>query len=68
MSADERDPQQNSNNSPAGGKDWKPTPIDWSATFPRSPQHLSNQLRTGIRGRNSYSAGGSYPVLCMIVL
>jgi hypothetical protein len=27
------------------GKDWKPTPIDWSLEFPRSPQHLSNQLR-----------------------
>lgn len=27
------------------GKDWTPTPIDWTVGFPRSPQHLSNQLR-----------------------
>ena len=26
-------------------KDWTPTPIDWTVGFPRSPQHLSNQLR-----------------------
>ncbi|HUO11081.1 MAG TPA: hypothetical protein VM008_22465 [Phycisphaerae bacterium] len=26
-------------------KDWTPTPIDWAVGFPRSPQHLSNQLR-----------------------
>jgi hypothetical protein len=26
-------------------KDWSPTPIDWTVGFPRSPQHLSNQLR-----------------------
>lgn len=26
-------------------KDWSPTPIDWTLGFPRSPQHLSNQLR-----------------------
>jgi hypothetical protein len=26
-------------------KDWSPTPIDWTVAFPRSPQHLSNQLR-----------------------
>jgi hypothetical protein len=26
-------------------KDWTPTPIDWTTEFPRSPQHLSNQLR-----------------------
>lgn len=26
-------------------KDWTPTPIDWNLAFPRSPQHLSNQLR-----------------------
>ncbi|HUO08133.1 MAG TPA: hypothetical protein VM008_07535 [Phycisphaerae bacterium] len=26
-------------------KDWLPTPIDWSVEFPRSPRHLSNQLR-----------------------
>lgn len=27
------------------GKDWTPTPIDWTVGFPRAPQHLSNQLR-----------------------
>jgi hypothetical protein len=27
------------------GKDWTPTPIDWTVGFPRSPRHLSNQLR-----------------------
>lgn len=27
-------------------KDWNPTPIDWTVAFPRSPQHLSNQLRS----------------------
>jgi hypothetical protein len=27
------------------GKDWTRTPIDWTTSFPRSPQHLSNQLR-----------------------
>lgn len=26
-------------------KGWLPTPIDWTVEFPRSPQHLSNQLR-----------------------
>jgi len=26
-------------------KDWTPSPIDWTVGFPRSPQHLSNQLR-----------------------
>ena len=26
-------------------KDWSPTPIDWTVAFPRSSQHLSNQLR-----------------------
>lgn len=29
----------------AAKKDWSPTPIDWTVGFPRSPQHLSNQLR-----------------------
>lgn len=24
---------------------WAPSPLDWSVSFPRSPQHLSNQLR-----------------------
>jgi len=27
------------------GKDWTATPIDWTVGFPRTPQHLSNQLR-----------------------
>ncbi|MFT3784760.1 MAG: hypothetical protein QM770_01160 [Tepidisphaeraceae bacterium] len=33
--------------SPLGSaaKVWTPTLIDWSVKFPRSPQHLSNQLR-----------------------
>lgn len=26
-------------------REWRLTPIDWSLEFPRSPQHLSNQLR-----------------------
>src|SRR5208337_4069024 len=30
---------------PENHKDWTPTPIDWTVGFPRSPQHLSNQLR-----------------------
>ena len=29
----------------AQNRDWTPTPIDWTVGFPRSPQHLSNQLR-----------------------
>ncbi|NJL31290.1 MAG: hypothetical protein HC898_06460 [Phycisphaerales bacterium] len=29
----------------SNARDWRPTPIDWSLEFPRSPQHLSNQLR-----------------------
>jgi hypothetical protein len=29
----------------SAAKSWQPTPIDWSVAFPRSPQHLSNQLR-----------------------
>ena len=30
---------------------WTPTPLNWSVEFPRSPQHLSNQLR----GKRFYS-------------
>jgi hypothetical protein len=26
-------------------QDWKLTPLNWNVAFPRSPQHLSNQLR-----------------------
>lgn len=35
-------------NGPSGAvheSNWAPTSIDWSVAFPRSPQHLSNQLR-----------------------
>lgn len=38
-------PPQSSSRPYDAGKDWIPTPIDWTTEFPRSPQHLSNQLR-----------------------
>jgi hypothetical protein len=45
MSADGSFSSASNTPSSAAAKTWQPTTIDWSVSFPRSPQHLSNQLR-----------------------